>query len=85
MELYFTNDSRQKKLLIESDYAEDIYDTTIAFFEEKNKYPHFLHIEETDTNARISFGSTSEFFVIEGFSEEDYEYLYELFKEHDIY
>lgn len=85
MKLYFTNDSKQKKLIIESDYAEDIFDTTIAFFEERKKFPHFLHIDAIENCARISFGSVTEFFLIEDFSEKDYDDLEELFKEYDIY
>lgn len=84
MLLYFTNNSKQKKKLIESDYAEDIYDTILSFFEEHRKFPHFLHVEQEDNKTRISFGSVSEFFYVEGVSKMDYKELHELFQEHDI-
>lgn len=84
MKVYFTNDSKQKKTLMESDYAEDIYDVVIAFFEEHHTFPHFLHLEKKGDNAQVSFGSMTEFFVIEDLMDEDYEELEELFRAHDI-
>lgn len=83
MLLYFTNDSKQKKKLIESDYAEDIYDTILSFFEEHRKFPHFLHVEQEQDKVKISFESTSEFFYIEGVMAEEYEELQDLFAEYD--
>lgn len=84
MKLYFTNDSRQKKLLIESDYAEDIYDTTLTFFEEKRRFPHYLHLEEDKQCVKITFGSATECFLVEDYLKDDYEELQELYIEHDI-
>ena len=83
MLLYFTNDSKQKKNLIESDYAEDIYDTILSFFEEHRKFPHFLRVEQEHDKVKISFESTSEFFYIEGVTVEEYEELQDLFVEYD--
>lgn len=35
MFLYFTNDSKQRRNLAQTNYVEDIYDEIMAFFEEK--------------------------------------------------
>ncbi len=73
MKLYFINGSKQKKLLLESDYADDIYDTLIGFFEENGRFPHFLRADESEEGIVISFESSSESFLIEGASDEDAE------------
>lgn len=82
MLLYFTNNSKQNKILLETDYVEDIYDEILTFFEEYHIYPHYVKVEPVDRTAyqyvgkdyqmnyelvcRISFGSYSEFFYCEG-------------------
>jgi hypothetical protein len=71
MKLYFINGSKQKKLLLESDYSDDIYDTLIGFFEEHERFPHILKAEMTNEGIRISFESSSESFLVEDASEEE--------------
>lgn len=82
MLLYFTNNSKQNKILLETDYVEDIYDEILTFFEEYHIYPHYIKVEPVNRTAyqyvgqeyqknyesvcRISFGSYSEFFYCEG-------------------
>lgn len=83
MKVYFTNDSKQKKTLIETDYAEDAYDVIIAFFEEHRNFPHFLQLEREENRAKISFGSYTEFFYVESVTDEDYEKIEELIKEYN--
>ncbi len=73
MKLFFINGSKQKKLLLESDYADDIYDSLIGFFEEHGRFPHFLRADQTDEGILISFESRSESFLIEDTSEEETE------------
>lgn len=87
MLLYFTNNSKQNKILIETDYAEDVLDEVLAFFEAYHIHPHFVKVETVDRNTyhyiraehqkyfepvcRINFGSYSEFFYCEGILEID--------------
>ena len=74
MTLYFRGGSKQKKVLISSDFAEDICDVILGFFEEHGKYPHFLQMDlcaGEENVLRISFGSSSEFFFIEQAAEEE--------------
>ncbi len=73
MKLFFINGSKQKKLLLESDYADDIYDSLIGFFEEHGRFPHFLRADQTDEEILISFESRSESFLIEDASEDETE------------
>ena len=56
--------------MIESDYADDLYDMLIGFFDEHNRYPHFLKCERLNNACKISFESTSEFFLIDGADDE---------------
>lgn len=72
MILYFMNDSKQKKKLLESDYVEDIYDVMEAFFEEHRFRPHFIR-SSFEEGWKVTFGSMTECFVIEGYSETDIE------------
>ena len=46
MTLYFVNGSKQEKKLIETEFADDAYDTMIGFFEEHGKYPHFINMTD---------------------------------------
>ena len=82
MLLYFINNSKQNKILLETDFIEDIYDEILSFFEEYRIYPHYVKVEPVDRTAyqyvgkeyqrnyepvcRIAFGSYSEFFYCEG-------------------
>lgn len=70
MLLFFTNDSKQKKKLIETDYVEDIYDVIESFFEDHGFRPHFVKTE-FEPVWKISFGSTSEYFFVENYSQEN--------------
>lgn len=65
MKLYFVNGSHQRKLLLESDYADDLYDILIGFFEEHGRYPHFLKIERLETSCEVHLESQSEYFLLE--------------------
>lgn len=60
MLLYFTNNSKQRKILIETDYVEDVYDEIQAFFEDYNIRPHFIGIVNGDNVCKISWNSQSE-------------------------
>ncbi|MCR4617051.1 MAG: hypothetical protein K5669_02560 [Lachnospiraceae bacterium] len=71
MKLYFINGSKQRKLLLESDYADDIYDSLIGFFEEHDRFPHILETEMSPEGMRITFESSSESFLVEGASDEE--------------
>ena len=81
MKLYFINGSKQKKLLLESDYSDDIYDTLIGFFEEHERFPHILKAEATDEGIRILFESSSESFLVEDASEEEAEEIKDYIRE----
>lgn len=70
MTLYFVNGSRQKKKIIESDYAEDIYDSILDFFESHGHLPHFLELMQSDRDAVVTFESSCEHFLVED-AEED--------------
>lgn len=72
MKLYFINGSKQKKELIESYYADDLYDVLLDFFDKHHAYPHTLNIEMNEKDAIIRFESTSECFLIEGVDEDEY-------------
>ena len=65
MKLYFTNDSKQQKRIVESDYVEDLYDEIIMFFEDHHKFPHFLEASIEDEVIKVIFGSSSEYFYID--------------------
>lgn len=82
MKLLFVNDSRQRRELIETDYAEDVYDTIISFFEDNRVRPHFLEIANEDEVAVVSFGSMSEKFVVEDIEKEDIEIIRSLILNH---
>lgn len=73
MTLYFVNGSRQMKKLMESDYADDLYDVMMGFFEEHGKYPHFLETERVDDGLKIRFESQCEYFYLQGAEEEECE------------
>lgn len=64
MILYFVNGSRQRKYLIESDYAEDIIDVVIEFFESHNRFPHKLALVVVGEEIRIEIANTYEHFLI---------------------
>lgn len=71
MILYFTNSSKQKKMLIETDYVEDVLDGILAFLEEYRIRPHFMCISANENRYIITWESWSEMFVCEGMTEED--------------
>lgn len=77
MILYFTNDSKQKKKLLETDYVEDIFDEITAFFEEHHFRPHFLQVQKYEGEPRIVFGSMTEYFGVMDVSEADAKELME--------
>ena len=83
MKLYFTNDSKQKKTLIESDFIEDIFDEMMAFFDANRIWPHFLEPAYDEGSIKISFGSTSEYFVVLDVTEIDLEELKEFIENSD--
>lgn len=80
MTLYFTNNSKQKKLLIETDFVEDIYDEIQAFFEDYKIRPHFIKFECVDDVCKIMWNSLSEMFVCENITEDLVLMLKDLFK-----
>lgn len=82
MKLYFVNGSRQKKLLLESDYSDDIFDGMIGFFEEHEKFPHFLKMEQGPNGIIVSFESSCESFLVEDASDDEIEELRELVEEY---
>jgi len=65
MTLYFVNGSRQRKMLLESDFADDLYDVMIGFFEEHGKLPHILETERVEGGLKIRFESQCEYFYLE--------------------
>jgi len=70
MILYFVNGSHQQKLLLESDFADDLYDMLIGFFEEHGKYPHFLELKKYDNYCEVHFESVSEYFLLQDADDE---------------
>lgn len=72
MELYFVYGNKQKKKLVESDYADDIYDVVLAFFEEHKVFPHILRLERDGADAIISMPNTAECFCISNIDNEQY-------------
>ena len=81
MILYFVNGSHQQKLLLESDYADDLYDVMIGFFEEHGKYPHFLEMDRFDGSCEIHFESASEYFLLDDAEEPQMDEFEELMGE----
>lgn len=81
MKLYFTNDSKQKKTLIESDYIDDIFDEMMAFFDANRTWPHFLNPIYNERMIEIRFGSSSEYFVVLDANENDLDDLKRLIGE----
>lgn len=73
MKLYFVNGSKQKKLLLESEFSDDIFDTLIGFFEEHERFPHILKADQTAEGISITFESSSESFLIEDASDKETE------------
>lgn len=71
MTLYFTNDSKQKRMMIKTNYVDDIYDMIICFFEDHKIRPKFLQLDDIEDGWKISFGSMSEFFYVEGVTDEN--------------
>jgi len=84
MTLFFVNGSRQRKMLLESDFADDLYDVMIGFFEEHGKFPHILETERADGGLKIRFESLCEYFYLEGADEEACEEFEELVGEYGI-
>lgn len=81
MILYFINGSHQQKVLLESDYVEDLYDILLGFFEDHGRYPHFLTLERVGDSCEIHFESSSEYFFLEGADDEQINEFSELLKE----
>lgn len=79
----FCNNSKQENVLIETDYIEDIYDSILAFFDEKHFRPHFLKVLDAGEDCRVDFGSMSEYFQVTGVTYEDIEELKQLIIEAD--
>lgn len=75
MRLLFTNDSKQIRMLIVTDFVEDIYDEIEAFFEEHRIMPHIIDIREAVDGYELWFGSMSEHFIIEKMPESEMEEL----------
>jgi len=80
--LYFVNGSHQKKKLIESDFADDLYDVLMDFFEEHKHFPRFLQMENKDKAVRITFESASEHFLVEDINEDEASEFEEIIKEY---
>lgn len=70
MKLYFFNDSRQKRLLDETHYVEDIYDMIDAFFEDHGVKARFIQTSFQE-GWSVTFGSFTERFVVEDYTEKD--------------
>lgn len=71
MILYFVNGSKQKKYLVESDYAEDIIDVMIEFFESHNRFPHKLELVAVDNEIIVQIANTTEHFLVTETAAED--------------
>lgn len=80
MILSFTNNSKQKKILIETDFVEDIYDEIQAFFEDYKIRPHYIKFEYVNATCKIMWNSLSELFLCENISAEQISELKELFE-----
>lgn len=79
MILYFTNNSKQKKILIETDFVEDIYDVILAFFEDYKIRPHFIRFDSSCEECKITWDSLSEMFVCENIDENQVKELKDYF------
>lgn len=77
MIIYFVNGSKQKKYLVESDYAEDIIDVIIEFFESHNRFPHKLELGVMDDELLVKIANTTEHFLITEASVEDVDMIKE--------
>jgi hypothetical protein len=71
MTLYFVNGSKQEKKLIETEYADDAYDTMIGLFEEHGKYPHFINMTDEGDDLKITFESQCEYFLLKDATSDD--------------
>lgn len=80
MKLYFINDSRQKRLLDETNYVEDIYDMIDAFFEDHGVKARFIQTSFQE-GWNITFGSFTEKFVVDDYSDEDIQNAVRFLKE----
>lgn len=78
MKLYFVYGNKQKKKLAESDYADDIYDVIISFFEDHNSFPHIITLCKNQNDAMVEIPNTLEHFLICDITDEQYEELDEL-------
>ena len=79
MRLYFTNNSKQDKLLAKTLYPEDVYDEILTFFDNYKLRPHFIEITAFEGGCKIGWESQSEFFYCEEMTAEEVEELRELF------
>lgn len=82
MKLYFIYGNKQKKSLVESDYADDIYDVIISFFEDHNSFPHVITLGRNEGDAVVSIPNTLEHFLILDVSDEQFDELDELVKDY---
>lgn len=71
MVLYFVNGSKQRKEVVESDYAEDMIDVIIDFFESHHKFPHVMKTVRIDQNLMITMENTAEHFLITDVNADD--------------
>lgn len=78
MKLYFINDSKQKKYITETDYAEDVYDEIILFLQEHKINPHFMTVAADGQDCKISWDSQSSFFLCENMDEDGRKELEEM-------
>ena len=79
MILYFTNSSRQKKILADTDYVEDVYDEILGFFEYHKIKPHFIKLDKMDAGYKVCWNSQSEYFGCEGITADEVQTLKKLF------
>lgn len=77
MILYFVNGGKQKKYLVKSDYAEDIIDVIIEFFESHNRFPHRLELVVVDDEIIVKMANTTEHFLITEVASEDVDLIKE--------
>lgn len=78
MTLFFTNDSKQKRKLAVSSVAEDLFYEMEMFLEEHRINPHFI---EVSPEGKVSFGSMTEHFIIENYSNNALDQFRRLFRE----
>lgn len=63
--------------MVESDYAEDIIDVMIEFFESHNRFPHRLELVVVDNEIIVQIVNTTEHFLITEATSEDVDLIKE--------